>query len=120
MLEICVLDTSKYPEDIPLNFDRSQIKSLCHRFYMMQAINATTIALENFLDNDGKKSVSADLELLLNCIKVIPCSPAQCEKSFRAMNNILTRDVESKAVEALLFLWKRKRKRENSTASAST
>ena len=90
MSEICVLDTSKWPEEIPLNFGRSQIKSLCHRFHMTQAINATIIAFKNFLDNGGKKSVPADLKPLLNCIKVIPCSSAECEKGFSAMNNILT------------------------------
>ena len=57
---------------------------------MMQAINATIIAFEDFLDNGGKKSVPVDLEPLLNCIKVIPCSSAECERGFRAMNNILT------------------------------
>ena len=59
MSEICVLDTSKWPEKIPLNFGRSQIKSLCYQFYVTQPINATIIAFEDFLDNGGKKSVSA-------------------------------------------------------------
>ena len=90
MSKICVLDTSKWPKEIPLNFGRSQIKSLCHQFHMTQAINATIIAFEDFLDNGGKKSVPADLEPLLNCIKVIPCSSAECERGFGAINNILT------------------------------
>ena len=89
MSEICVLDTSKWSEEIPLNFGRSQIKSLCHQFYMTQAINTTIIAFEDFLNNGGKKSVPADLETLLNCIKVIPCSLAECKRGFSAMNNIL-------------------------------
>ena len=90
MSEICVLDASKWPEEIPPNFGRSQIKSLCHRFHMTQALNATVIAFEDFLDNGGKKSVPADLEPLLNCIKVIPCSSAECERGFSVMNCILT------------------------------
>jgi len=35
-------------------------------------------------------------------------------------SSLYIRDVEAEAVEAFLSLWKRKRKRENSTASAST
>ena len=57
---------------------------------MTQAINATMVAFEDFLENDGKKNVLADLEPLLYCIKVIPCSSAECERGFSAMNNILT------------------------------
>ena len=57
---------------------------------MTQALNTTIIAFENFLDNGEKESVPADLELLLNCIKVIPCGSAECERGFSAMNNILT------------------------------
>ena len=56
----------------------------------MKATNATKIAFEDFLDNGRKKSVPADLEPLLNCIKVIPCSLAECERCFSAINNILT------------------------------
>ena len=57
---------------------------------MTQAINATIIAFEDFLDNGGKTSVPADLETLLNCIKVILCSLVKCERGFSTMNNILT------------------------------
>ena len=75
MSEICVLDASKWPEEISLNFGRSQVKSPCHRFHMTQAINVTIIVFEDFLDNSRKKSVPADLEPLLNWIKAIPsCS----------------------------------------------
>ena len=77
-------------EEICLDFGGSQVKSLCHRFHMTQVINATIIVFEDFLDNGGKKSVPEDLEPLLNCIKVIPCSSAECEKGFSAINNILT------------------------------
>ena len=34
--------------------------------------------------------------------------------------SVVIKDVEEEAVEAFLFLWKRKQKREKSTASAST
>ena len=90
MSEICELDTSKWPEEIPLNFGGSQIKPLFHRFHMTQAINATIIAFEDFLDNGKKESVPSDLEPLLNSIKVIPCSSAECKRGFSVMNNILT------------------------------
>ena len=90
MSEICVLDTSKWPKEIPLNFGQSQIKSLCHRFHMTQAINATMITFKDFLDNGGKKSVPADIKPLLNCIKIITCTSAKCERDFSGMNNIPT------------------------------
>lgn len=105
--DICVLDPNKWPEEIPPNFGRNEIKSLCHRFHMTQDLNATVIAFEDYIDNGGKKSVPVDLQPLLNCIKVIPCSSAECERGFSVMNCILT-DIRSRLlvnrVSNLMFI----------------
>ena len=60
---------------------------MCQRFDLPAAI--TINAFRDFVDDIGRRQ-PADLKPLLNCMQVIPCSTAECERGFSHMNIIVT------------------------------
>ena len=91
---------------IPPGFGENEIMQMCERFNLSHSHTLTVNGYRDYLDNGGRK-IPADLEPLVHCTHVIPCSTAECERGFSMMNIIVT-DTRNKLlishVSNLLFI----------------
>ncbi|KAJ8877112.1 hypothetical protein PR048_021564 [Dryococelus australis] len=76
--ELKVLERDEWRSEKPPGFREIEIEHLCRRFKL------TASKIKN-----GSR-VSIELTLLFNCIKLIPCSSAECEREFRQINLIIS------------------------------
>ncbi len=101
-----VLDEETWPTEIPPGFGENEIMQICERFHLSHSHMLTVNGYRDYLDNGGRK-VPADLQPLVHCTHVIPCSTAECERGFSMMNIIVT-DTRNKLlishVSDLLFI----------------
>lgn len=81
--DLSILDQSKWPSNPSIRHGEEQVKRLCKRFNLCtdQALNGMRDLLEE--PNNGLKP-------LINCMKTIPVSTAECERNFSLMTNINT------------------------------
>jgi hypothetical protein len=101
-----VIDEETWPKVIPPGFGENEIMQMCERFNLSHSHTLTVNGYRDYLDNGGRK-IPADLEPLVHCTHVIPCSTAECERGFSMMNIIVT-DTRNKLlishVSNLLFI----------------
>jgi hypothetical protein len=81
-----VLDRDSWPVDLIPGYGENEVKSMCHRFGLSTV--TTVNAYRDFVDDIGRRE-PPDLKPLLNCMYVIPCSTAECERGFSTMNIIV-------------------------------
>ena len=86
MDELSVLDKNLWPLNIPNGFGISKVRNLCKKFGLPE--RKIIIPFGNHLDNIGRQ-IPTELKPRLNCIEVIPCNTAECERGFSHMNNII-------------------------------
>ncbi len=84
--DLSILDQSKWPSNPSIRHGEEQVKRLCKRFNLCtdQALNGMRDLLEE------PNSEPNGLKPLINCMKTIPVSTAECERNFSLMNNINT------------------------------
>ncbi|KAF3857412.1 hypothetical protein F7725_009271, partial [Dissostichus mawsoni] len=84
--DLSVLDTGNWPSTPGIRHGEAQVKRLCRRFNLgeEQAVNG----MRDFLEHPDSEPES--LKPLIQCMKTIPCSTAECERGFSLMNNICT------------------------------
>ncbi len=84
--ELSILDQSKWPSNHSIHHGEEQVKRLCKRFNLCtdQALNGMRDLLEE------PNSEPNGLKPLINCMKTVPVSTAECEINFSLMNNIKT------------------------------
>lgn len=84
--ELKVLESDQWPSDIPIGYGEREVERLCKRF----KLNASKVKNDyrDYLDNSMR--VPKELNRLINCSKLIPCSSAECERGFSMMNNIIS------------------------------
>lgn len=85
--ELAVLDSTYWPNELNLTYGDKELEKLCHRFRLPYA--QVRDAFCDFKDNGGTK-VPMNLQPLINCANVIPCSTAECERGFSLMNIIIS------------------------------
>ena len=92
------------PTELAPRFGEDEVKELCRRFNLQSRLILN--AFRDYVDDFGRK-MPDDLQPLVNCTKVIPCSTAECERGFSHMNIIIT-DTRSKLllshVSSLMFI----------------
>jgi hypothetical protein len=104
---LTVLDSTFWPSVRDVDYgdnENNEIHQLCHHFRVPYGL--TRDAYCYYKDSCGKL-VTPELKLLMNCVNTIPCSTAECEREFSAMNVILTDAGLSlliKHVSALIFI----------------
>ena len=86
MGELSVLYKNIWLLQIPNGFGLSEVRNLCTNFGLPE--RKIIIAFGDYVDNIGIQ-ISTELKPLLNCIEVIPCNTAECERGFSHMNNII-------------------------------
>ncbi|XP_041845659.1 E3 SUMO-protein ligase KIAA1586-like [Melanotaenia boesemani] len=84
VMDLSILDQSKWPSKPSIRHGEEQVKRLCKRFNLCtdQALNGMWDLLEE------PSSEPKDLKPLINCMKTFPVSTAECERNFSLMNNI--------------------------------
>lgn len=84
--ELKVLESNSWPSNKPLGYGEPEIEKLCARF----RLNANKIknSYRDYLENSSV--VPKDLNQLMNCSMLIPCSSSECERGFSHMNIIIT------------------------------
>ena len=87
MQQFSVLDVALWPTELPPRFGEDEVKELCTRFNLQSRLILN--AFRDYVDDFGRK-MPDDLQPLVNCTKVIPCSTAECERGFSHMNIIIT------------------------------
>ena len=104
MRQFGVLDETTWPSEIPPGFGEDEVTELCTRFSLPRVL--TVNAFRDYVD-DGGRRMPADLNPLVNCTRIIPCSTAECERGFSHMN-IIVSDTRSKLlvshVSSLMFI----------------
>ena len=102
--EFNVLNKDSWPIEHQPGYGESEIESLCTRFGLHEALHVNAFC--DYYENVGTL-VPPDLKPLNNCIQLIPCSTAECERGFSHMNVILD-DRRSRLlishISALLFI----------------
>lgn len=86
MNELKVLESDQWPSEKPPGFGECEIESLCRRFKLN--VFKTKNAYRDYLEDSSR--VPKDLNNLLNCTKLIPCSSSECERGFSQMNLIIS------------------------------
>lgn len=103
-----VFDKSKWPRDPDICFGDESIKHLCAFFRISQAQGAVSGFREYVSDmSDEDDKVPERLKQLLDVLKTLIISTAECERSFSAMNDHLTNIRNSLSLEntsKLIFL----------------
>lgn len=81
-----ILDSTKWAPNPCIRHGEHEVQRLCLRFRLdsQQAVRG----MRDFIEDPEREP--ADLKPLLQCIRTIPCSTAECERSFSLMNNIET------------------------------
>ncbi|CAB1347389.1 unnamed protein product [Coregonus sp. 'balchen'] len=84
IMDLSILDQSKWPSKPSIRHGEEQVKRLCKRFNLCtdQALNGMRDLLEE------PSSEPKDLKPLMNCMKTFPVGTAECERNFSLMNNI--------------------------------
>lgn len=87
-----------------VDYGEAEVRELCTHFRL--PYGSIRDAYCDFKDSGGKQ-IGARLKPLMNCVNTIPCSTAECERGFSAMNIIVT-DLRStlliQHVSALMFI----------------
>ncbi|RXM99424.1 hypothetical protein EOD39_11558 [Acipenser ruthenus] len=95
-----VFDKSKWPRDPDICFGDESIRHLCAFFRISQAQGAVSGFREYVSDmSDEDDKVPERLKQLLDVLKTLIISTAECERSFSAMNDILTNIRNSLSLE---------------------
>lgn len=103
LLDLDVMEQSKWPQNPSIRFGEKEIKRLCLRF-RLDAEKAIR-GMRELLEEPG--SHPDDLQPLSLCIRTIPCSSAECERDFSLMNIIETDRRSSllvRNVSSLMFI----------------
>ena len=87
MRQFGVLDETTWPSEVPPGFGEDEVKEMCSRFKLPCVL--TVNAFRDYVDNGGRR-MPADLQPLVNCTHIIPCSTAECERGFSHMNIIVS------------------------------
>lgn len=84
--ELKVLECDQWSSDMPVGYGEREVEQLCKRF----KLNASRVknAYRDYLDNSHH--VPQELNGLMNCTKLIPCSSAEYEWGFSLMNIIIS------------------------------
>ena len=70
------------------DYGENEIRQLCHHF-RLHTYCPVRDAYCDYKDSGGRH-IAAELKTLLICVSTIPCSAAECERAFSAMNLIVT------------------------------
>lgn len=94
--DLNILDTSTWPvwpDKVGDTFGCSSVKALCKRFGLNEMNHDI---MDDFRDytNCGGRRAFLKLKSLPDCVKKSPCSSAECERGFSAMNMIITQLIE--------------------------
>ncbi|XP_050516420.1 E3 SUMO-protein ligase KIAA1586-like [Diabrotica virgifera virgifera] len=101
--ELKVLESNNWPPEKYVGYGEQEIEHLCARF----RLNANKIknSFRDYLENST--TIPKDLNPLINCTKLIPCSSAECERGFSHMNIIISPTRSKLTIEhvsALMFI----------------
>lgn len=102
-----VFEKNKWPEDVTADicFGDDKIRNLCHMFGVVEVRKAVTAFREYAAES--LSAIPDDLKPLMQAIKTIIISTAECERVFSAMNRTLTpirNQLQIDTVNKLLFL----------------
>ncbi|KAJ8879478.1 hypothetical protein PR048_020086 [Dryococelus australis] len=83
--ELKVLERDQWPSEKPPRFGEIELERLCYTF----KLTASKIknGYHDYLEDNSR--VSKQFNILFNCIKLIPCSSAECERGLSQMNLII-------------------------------
>lgn len=87
--ELNILDSSTWPDKLDATFGSSSVKAMCRRFGFDEIKMDILDGYRDYVDCGGRRAPSK-LRPLLDCVKTLPCSTAECERGFSAMNLIVT------------------------------
>ena len=103
-LRVLVLDNTFWPSIMDTDYGENEVRQLCNYFRL--PYSPVRDAYCDYKDSGGKH-IASELKTLTNCVNTIPCSMAECELVFSAMNLIAT-DICSKLmikqVSTLMFI----------------
>ena len=85
--KLTVLDPNFWPSVMDVDYGEAEVRELCTHFRL--PYGSIRDAYCDFKDSGGKQ-IGARLKPLMNCVNTIPCSTAECERGFSAMNIIVT------------------------------
>jgi hypothetical protein len=101
---LTVLDNTFWPSIMDTDYGENEVRQLCNHFRL--PYGPVRDAYCDYKDSGGKH-IASELKTLMNCVSTIPCSTAECERAFSAMNVIAT-DIRStlliKHVSSLMFI----------------
>ena len=104
MSEFNILNKDSWPIEHQPGYGESEIKSICQRFGLNEALYVNAFC--DYYENSGT-FLPPTIKPLFNCIQLVPCSTAECERGFSHMNIILE-DRRSRLlvshISALLFI----------------
>lgn len=80
---------STWPDKLDATFGSSSVKAMCKRFGLDEIKMDILDGYRDYVDCGGRRAPSK-LKPLLDCVKTLPCSTAECERGFSAMNLIVT------------------------------
>jgi hypothetical protein len=87
MKTFTVLDKDSWPADLVTGYGEEEVKTMCHRFNI--PFVKTVNAFRDYVDDIGRRE-PPDLKPLLNCMHLVPCSTAECERGFSLLNIIVS------------------------------
>jgi hypothetical protein len=82
-----VLDKDSWPLELIPGYGEDEVQTMCHRFGLSAV--KTVNAYRDYVDDIGRRE-PPDLKPLMNCMLVVPCSTAECERGFSHMNIIVS------------------------------
>ena len=98
-----VLDVRTWPAEPDIRYGEKEVRRLCHRFNLNA--QSAIAGMRDFIDDN--RSVPDELKAVVNCVKTLPCSTAECERGFSLMN-IISTDLRATLlvnnVSSLMFL----------------
>ena len=80
-------------------FGCSSVKALCKRFGLKDMKHDIMDGFRDYTDCGGRRA-SPKLKPLLDCVKTLPCSTAECVRGFSAMNS---QSIESVVKSCIVF-----------------
>jgi hypothetical protein len=107
--DLNILDISTWPvwaDKVNDKFGCSSVKGLCKCYGLNEMKHDVMDGFRDFTNCSGRRA-SPKLKFLLDCVKTLPCSTADSESGFSAMNMIITRNWSNlllSHVSSLIFI----------------